>query len=98
MVTSIAGAHACGSCELGDSDMVGVAVCAFWTERDDHVGPNAPDVLDECRHSDCRIDLVNPSVGVAQDGDTLDTEHRGGGPQFPLTKAADFGLLDFFAH
>src|SRR5436190_10788273 len=96
MVFSIAGTHACGSCELGDRDMVGVAVSTFWTERNDHVGPNPPDVPDECLLSDCWIDLVNPAVGVAQYGDTMDTEHRGGSSQFPFTKAADFERLDPF--
>jgi hypothetical protein len=76
--------------------MVGVAVSTFWTERDDHVRPNAPDVPDERRHSDCGIDLVNPAIGVAQEFDTTDTEHRGGGTQFRFTKAADFGGLSLF--
>ena len=75
--------------------MVRVAVSTFWTERDDHVGPNAPDLPDERRHSDCWIDLVNPAVRVAQEFDSLDTEHRGGRlrPAQPLWLVSQRGLV-----
>src|SRR6478609_2453292 len=77
-VSGIAGAHDGGGRELRDSDVVGVAVCAFRAERDDHVGPNAPDVPDNFSYRDRSIYLVDGSVRIAQDGDFTDPEHRVG--------------------
>jgi hypothetical protein len=74
-----------------------VAVSAFWTERDDHMGPNAPDVPCNGPYCSRGIHLVNSSVGVAQYGNISDTQHGCGGSQFHFANAADFGRFGRFA-
>jgi len=53
------------------------------------VGPNPSDLLDNCRDGSSGIDLVDGTVGVAQDQNFTNPKHSGGLSQFRFTHAAD---------
>ena len=93
IITCIAGTHDSGRRELRDGDVVGVAVSAIRAKRDDHVGPNTPDVLDNCRNGSPGVNLVDGSIGVAQDRNFTNTKHSCGGSKFRFTHPADLNRL-----
>jgi hypothetical protein len=70
--------------------VVGVAVSSIRAKRDDHVGPNTSDVPDNFRNGSRGIELVDGSIGVAQDEDFTNAKHSGGGSELRFTHSADF--------
>src|SRR5689334_10347721 len=92
-VSAVGGAHGGGGRELRDGDVVRVPVGSLWTERNNHVGPNAPDMRNNFANGDRSLDLIDTAVRVAQNRDLTNTEHSGGSSQFRLTKAAYFNRI-----
>ena len=76
--------------------VVRVAVCAIRTKCDDYVRPDAPDVPGNCRNGSRGIDLIDGSIGIAQDEDFTNAKHRGGGSKFGFTRAADLSRFGLF--
>jgi hypothetical protein len=52
--------------------------------------PNTPDVADNRRNGSRGIDLVDSSIGVAQDARFTNAKHSGGGSKLRFTHSADF--------
>ena len=90
IVTCIAGAHDSGRRELRDCNVVRVAVSAIRAKRDDYVGLNKPDAPDNCRNGSRGIDLVDGSIGLAQDENFTNAKHSGRGSKFRFTHPTDF--------
>jgi len=89
LVGCIAGTHYSGRRELRNCDVVRVAVSTVRAKRDDHMRSNTPDFLNDCGYGSSGIDLVDSSIGVAEDKNVTNPKHSGGGSKFRFTHAAD---------
>jgi hypothetical protein len=73
-VTSVPSAHDGGRGELGDGDVIRMAVASLRAERDNYMRPNSPDMLCNCRGRYRGNSRDPPRVRIAQDGDFTDAE------------------------
>ena len=90
-VSRMGGAHDGGGGQLGNGDVIGMAIGAVGSKGNDHVRFETPDMGGDCGGACVGIHLIDGAVGIAETANRGDTEDLGGGMEFRFAQRAELG-------